>query len=150
MLLQPHVLNRRRSDSHTLTTVLRTIPALLAFGLRMLLPRIHLLGTHHRVVQYRCTIGVPLAVIRENNPLVKVESYATVLTRMVVDVVIPVVEHQAKPLHERIQLQMQPIRAIAFVAALVELLVQVGIIRLIGLNIVNCCPVYFSIGSHLS
>lgn len=91
-----------------------------------------------------------MAIIGENQSLVKAESYATVLARMVMDVVVPVVKHKAKPLHKRIQLQMKPIRAIAFVAALEELLVQVGIIRLIGLNIVYCCPVNFSIGAHLS
>ena len=91
-----------------------------------------------------------MAIIGENQPLVKAESYATVLARMVMDVVVLVVEHKAEPLQERVQPQMKPVRAVAFVAALEELLVQVGIIRLIGLNIVYCCPVNFSIGAHLS
>ena len=69
---------------------------------------------------------------------------------MVMDVVVLVVEHKAKPLQERVQLQMKPVRAVAFVAALEELLVQVGIIGLNGFNIVYRCPINFSIRAHLS
>ena len=66
------------------------LPVLLLFP-----PRIHLLGTHHSIVEQRCQIWLPLAVVGKNEPLVKAESHTTILARVVMDVVVPVVEHKA-------------------------------------------------------
>lgn len=49
------------------------------------------------------TVWVPLAVLWEDDPLIKVEWHSAVLAAMVEYVIVSVVVHEAEPLEERVE-----------------------------------------------
>ena len=72
-------------------------------------------------------VEVSLAIIGVDKLLIEVEGLAAVLTWLVVNVVVSVIVHEAEPLQEGVQKQVELVLTVTWIVALYKLLIQIQI-----------------------
>ena len=74
-----------------------------------------------------CPNKIPLAIVRVYELLIEAEGLAAVLTWLVVNVFVSIIVHEAKPLQEWVQKQVEFVLTVTWIVAFDKLLVQIQV-----------------------